>query len=70
MMRFDVPPFALGEKQIAGLDMPVLLVSGDNDGTYLAHMVHFYRLLGGNTFADMYGLPSSQLAILPGTTHV
>lgn len=70
MMRFDAQPFALSEKQIAGLGMPVLLVTGDNDGTDLAHVVHFYRLLGGNTFADMYGLPRSQLAILPGTTHV
>jgi hypothetical protein len=29
-----------------------------------------YQLLGGGTFADMTGLPPSQLAIVPGTTHV
>ncbi len=28
------------------------------------------RLRGGGVFGDLAGLPSSQLAILPGTTHV
>jgi hypothetical protein len=30
-----------------------------------------FRLLGGGVFGDMpAGLPNSQLAILPGTSHV
>jgi hypothetical protein len=28
-----------------------------------------FRLLGGGVFGDMAGLPASQLAILPGTSH-
>ena len=28
-----------------------------------------FRLLGGGVPGDLTGLPSSQLAILPGTTH-
>jgi hypothetical protein len=29
-----------------------------------------FRLLGGGVVGDLVGLPASQLAILPGTTHV
>jgi hypothetical protein len=29
-----------------------------------------FRLLGGGVAGDVVGLPKSQLAILPGTTHV
>ena len=29
-----------------------------------------FRLRGGGVFGDLAGLPASQLAILPGTTHV
>ena len=29
-----------------------------------------FRLFGGGVFGDLAGLPSSQLAVLPGTTHV
>ena len=32
--------------------------------------MEFFRLLGGGVMGDMAGLPRSQLAILPGTTHV
>ena len=29
-----------------------------------------FRLLGGGVVGDIAGLPHSQLAVLPGTTHV
>jgi hypothetical protein len=29
-----------------------------------------FRLLGGGVFGDMVGMPDSQLAVLPGTSHV
>jgi hypothetical protein len=29
-----------------------------------------FRLLGGGVVGDIVGLPPSQLAVLPGTTHV
>ena len=29
-----------------------------------------FRLLGGGVAGDVAGLPNSQLAVLPGTTHV
>lgn len=31
---------------------------------------NMFRLLGGGVAGDLVGLPRSQLAVLPGTTHV
>jgi hypothetical protein len=33
-------------------------------------VIELFRLLGGGVPGDLTGLPKSQLAILPGTTHV
>jgi hypothetical protein len=32
--------------------------------------VEIFRLLGGGVAGDIAGLPRSQLAVLPGTTHI
>ena len=32
--------------------------------------MEMFRLLGGGVAGDLVGLPRSQLAVLPGTTHV
>jgi hypothetical protein len=32
--------------------------------------VQIFRLLGGGKVGDLAGLPTSQLAVLPGTSHV
>jgi hypothetical protein len=34
------------------------------------HAVELFRLLGGGVAGDLAGLPRSQLAVLPGTTHM
>jgi pimeloyl-ACP methyl ester carboxylesterase len=47
-----------------------LIVIGDSDIVRPEHAVEMFRLLGGGVFGDLAGLPQSQLAILPGTTHV
>lgn len=70
MIKFDNTDFNLGEEKIKTIKAPVLLVMGDNDGFDLTHTIATYRLLGGGVFGDMAGLPKSQLAILPGKTHV
>lgn len=70
MAQFDTQHFNLGEDKIKAIQSPVLLVMGDNDGVDITHKSEMYRLLGGNVFGDISGLPKSQLAILPGTTHV
>jgi hypothetical protein len=46
------------------------MIMGDNDGVDLHHKADMYKLCGGGVFGDMAGLPKSQLAIVPGTTHV
>lgn len=55
---------------IKNLGKPVLLVIGDSDIVRPEHAVEMFRLLGGGVMGDMTGLPSSRLAVLPGTTHV
>lgn len=70
LVQFDTQGFNLGEEKIKAIKSPVLLVMGDNDGVDIAHKAEMYRLLGGNVFGDIAGLPRSQLAIIPGTTHV
>jgi hypothetical protein len=34
------------------------------------HTMTMFRLLGGGVIGDLAGLPASQLAVLPGTSHV
>jgi pimeloyl-ACP methyl ester carboxylesterase len=59
------------DETIRGIKAPVLLMIGDSDLIRPEHAVEFFRLLGGGVFGDMPpGLPNSQLAILPGTSHV
>lgn len=61
----DVPA-----ETIRGLKMPVLYIIGDSDLIRPEHAVEFFRLVGGGVFGDMMPMPKSQLAILPGTSHV
>ena len=32
--------------------------------------MEMFRLIGGGVIGDIAGLPASQLAVLPGTSHV
>ena len=43
---------------------------GDSDIVRPEHAVEVFRLLGGGVPGDLTRLPKSQLAILPGTTHI
>ena len=43
---------------------------GDSDIVRPEHTAEMFRLLGGGVPGDLYGLPRSWLAVLPGTTHV
>src|SRR5262245_5116393 len=70
MKQLDMTPFAWPADAIRSLAAPTLIIVGDSDGTQLEHAVEMFRLRGGGVFGDIAGLPSSQLAILPGTTHV
>jgi pimeloyl-ACP methyl ester carboxylesterase len=69
-MKFDQQDFDLGAENIRKIKSPVLLIMGDNDGVDMSYKAELYKLCGGDVFADMQGLPQSQLAIIPGATHV
>ena len=61
----DWPP-----EVIQSIKAPTLLIIGDSDVVRPEHTVELFRLLGGGVAGDLVGLPRSQLAVLPGTTHV
>jgi len=69
MVDFDNSYYNLGEENVRAIKSPVLLISGDNDGVEKSVLIETYKMLGGCTLGDVYGLPKSQLAILPGSTH-
>ena len=61
-------------KAVAEMKAPTLIVVGDTDAVRLAHAAEMFELLGGGPVVilpdgTMSAPPSSQLAVLPGTTH-
>jgi pimeloyl-ACP methyl ester carboxylesterase len=61
----------LPAEAIEAIISPTLLIIGDSDLVRPEHAVEMFRLLGGGVFGDTpAGLPNSQLAVLPGTSHV
>ena len=68
LKQLDLTPF---DWPIDELAAAALILIGDSDGTRLEHAVEMFRRLGGGVFGDLVSeLPASQMAILPGTTHV
>jgi pimeloyl-ACP methyl ester carboxylesterase len=61
--------YTLTPDEIESIAAPVLYIIGDSDIVLPEHAVEVFRLLGGGVPGDYTGLPKSQLAILPGTTH-
>jgi pimeloyl-ACP methyl ester carboxylesterase len=57
------------DADIEGIAAPTLITVGDCDAVTLAHAVRFLQLRGGDVNGDFVGVPSSQLAVFPGTTH-
>ena len=57
-------------EQIEAVSAPALIIAGDSDIVRPEHADETFRLFGGGVPGDMMGLPASQLAILPGTTHI
>jgi pimeloyl-ACP methyl ester carboxylesterase len=66
----DVNWRGLSDDQLRSIKAPALLIAGDADVVRPEHVVQMFRLLGGGVPGDIVGLPRSQLAVLPGTTHV
>jgi pimeloyl-ACP methyl ester carboxylesterase len=69
LKQLDMEPFAWLPEDIRGISAPTLLIVGDSDAIHLEHAVELFRLLGGGVMGDLAGLPKSQLAVLPGTSH-
>jgi pimeloyl-ACP methyl ester carboxylesterase len=70
MFDFAKVPFNVGDSNIAKIAAPVLIISGDNDGTDKVELMKTYQLLGGGVSADLQPMPKSQLAIVPSQGHV
>lgn len=66
---FDQGFTGWSDDEIAGIEAPTLITVGDCDMVTLDHAVRFLRLRGGDVNGDFAGVPSSQLAVFPGTTH-
>lgn len=60
----------LPAEAIQTIKAPTLIIIGDSDIVRPEHAIEMFRLLGGGVAGDVVGLPISQLAVLPGTTHV
>lgn len=62
----------LPAETIQSIKAPTLLIIGDSDIIRPEHAVEMFKLLGAGAGAagNPTGLSKSQLAILPGTTHV
>lgn len=57
------------DAEIESIAAPTLITVGDCDMVRLEHAVRFLRLRGGDVNGDFAGVPASQLAVFPGTTH-
>jgi len=68
LTALDTTPFAWDD-EVRGITAPTLIVLGDSDGVRLEHAVELFELLGGGVMGDLAGMPESQLAVLPGTSH-
>jgi pimeloyl-ACP methyl ester carboxylesterase len=69
LKQLDVTSFSWPEEDIRAIAAPTLIVLGDSDGVRLEHAVQFFKLLGGGVMGDLSGMPRSQLAVLPATSH-
>jgi pimeloyl-ACP methyl ester carboxylesterase len=69
LKTLDTTDFAWPEQDVRGIAAPTMIVLGDSDGVRLEHAVEMFRLRGGGVMGDLSGLPQSQLAVLPGTSH-
>jgi len=69
MFAFAKVPFNVGDSNISKITAPVLIISGDNDGTDKVELMKTYQLLGGGV-SDLEPMPKSHLAIVPSQGHV
>ena len=66
---YDTGASGWSDDDIRGIAAPTLITVGDCDAVKLEHAVRFLQLRGGDVNGDFVGVPMSQLAVFPGTTH-
>jgi pimeloyl-ACP methyl ester carboxylesterase len=66
---FDEGFAGWSDAEVEGIAAPTLITVGDCDAVTLEHAVRFLQLRGGDVNGDFVGVPASQLAVFPGTTH-
>jgi pimeloyl-ACP methyl ester carboxylesterase len=67
--QFDAGFTGWADADVRGIAAPTLVTVGDCDAVRLDHVVRFLQLRGGDVNGDLVGVPASQLAVFPGTTH-
>lgn len=67
--HYDAGYSGWSDDEIHGIAAPTLITVGDCDMVKLDHAVRFLQLRGGDVNGDFEGVPASQLAVFPGTTH-
>lgn len=70
MKALEADEFAWADDEVGAIAAPTLVIIGDSDTVRPEHALALFRLLGGGVPGDLVGLPPSQLAIVPGATHV
>ena len=66
---FDQGFTGWSDDEIREIAAPTLITMGDCDAVTLQHAFRFLQLRGGDVNGDFVGVPASQLAVFPGTTH-
>ncbi|MEW5797551.1 MAG: alpha/beta hydrolase [Bacteroidota bacterium] len=69
VISIDLKPYDW-TKEVKNIKAPIFIAIGDADGVRYEHALELFRAKGGGKMGDIYGLPKSRLAILPGTTHI
>jgi pimeloyl-ACP methyl ester carboxylesterase len=69
VISIDLKPYDWS-KEVKNIKAPIFMAIGDADGIRYEHALELFRAKGGGKMGDIYGLPQSRLAILPGTTHI
>src|SRR5206468_11745980 len=70
MKKFITTPYDFTAEKIKAIKSPTLIISGDGDGVLPEHAVEMFRLRNGKYMVDFGPAPRTQLAILPGTSHI
>jgi pimeloyl-ACP methyl ester carboxylesterase len=70
LIALDTAPQNWSAESIQGIESPALIIVGDSDQVRPEHAVDMFRLFDGGVPADLVGLPNSQLAVIPGATHL